>query len=153
MVQVRAYRAHAHWEDADTRFPFSDWDFWTAEDPTKGRVEYISADAARSSNISYLQGDTFFMSTDSTTVLARGASQGPGRKAVRIQSREAFSYYTMVVDVKHMPEGMGTWPALWSYGDPWPSVGELDIIEVRHSLPSLSIGRLLNLSTRSVYSR
>ena len=34
-----------------------------------------------------------------------------------------------------MPAGNGMWPAFWSYGDPWPTQGEIDIIEARGNLP------------------
>jgi hypothetical protein len=105
---------------------FSEWNHWGYPDPTHGRVEYVNVDTARSMNLSYTNGDTFFMRTDASSVLDGGSA---GRKAVRIETNEAFSYYTMVVDVKHMPVGMGTWPALWSCGDNWPAGGELDIIE------------------------
>ncbi|QCW99517.1 glycoside hydrolase family 16 protein [Aggregatimonas sangjinii] len=30
-----------------------------------------------------------------------------------------------------LPAGAGLWPAFWSYGDPWPTQGEIDIIEFR----------------------
>ena len=36
----------------------------------------------------------------------------------------------MVARVKLAP-GYGMWPAFWSYGDPWPTQGEIDIIEAR----------------------
>jgi beta-glucanase (GH16 family) len=29
------------------------------------------------------------------------------------------------------PAGYGMWPAFWSYGDPWPTQGEIDILEAR----------------------
>lgn len=28
-----------------------------------------------------------------------------------------------------LPEGYGMWPAFWSYGNPWPTKGEIDILE------------------------
>lgn len=28
-----------------------------------------------------------------------------------------------------LPEGYGMWPAFWSYGNPWPTHGEIDILE------------------------
>jgi beta-glucanase (GH16 family) len=28
-----------------------------------------------------------------------------------------------------IPEGYGMWPAFWSYGNPWPTHGEIDILE------------------------
>lgn len=30
-----------------------------------------------------------------------------------------------------LPAGEGLWPAFWSYGDPWPTQGEIDILEFR----------------------
>ena len=32
-----------------------------------------------------------------------------------------------------LPAGEGLWPAFWSYGDPWPTQGEIDIMEFRGS--------------------
>jgi hypothetical protein len=28
-----------------------------------------------------------------------------------------------------MPQGCGTWPAVWEFGEPWPNAGEVDIVE------------------------
>ena len=30
-----------------------------------------------------------------------------------------------------LPSGYGMWPAFWSYGDPWPTQGEIDVLEAR----------------------
>ncbi len=30
-----------------------------------------------------------------------------------------------------LPKGIGSWGAFWSYGDPWPTQGEIDAIETR----------------------
>lgn len=30
-----------------------------------------------------------------------------------------------------LPSGYGMWPAFWSYGDPWPTQGEIDYLEAR----------------------
>ncbi|WP_124980873.1 glycoside hydrolase family 16 protein [Nonlabens xiamenensis] len=30
-----------------------------------------------------------------------------------------------------LPAGEGLWPAFWSFGDPWPTQGEIDILEFR----------------------
>jgi beta-glucanase (GH16 family) len=40
----------------------------------------------------------------------------------------------IVARVKLAP-GYGMWPAFWSYGDPWPTQGEIDIIEARGQEP------------------
>ena len=34
-----------------------------------------------------------------------------------------------------LPTGYGMWPAFWSYGDPWPTHGEIDIMEARGNEP------------------
>lgn len=34
-----------------------------------------------------------------------------------------------------LPPGYGLWPAFWSYGDPWPTQGEIDILEARGQNP------------------
>lgn len=34
------------------------------------------------------------------------------------------------------PKGYGLWPAFWSYGDPWPTQGEIDILEARGQEPT-----------------
>lgn len=41
----------------------------------------------------------------------------------------------IVARVKLAP-GYGMWPAFWSYGDPWPTQGEIDIIEARGQEPT-----------------
>ncbi|WP_235298201.1 glycoside hydrolase family 16 protein [Portibacter marinus] len=35
-----------------------------------------------------------------------------------------------------LPSGHGMWPAFWSYGDPWPTQGEIDILEARGGEPT-----------------
>lgn len=35
-----------------------------------------------------------------------------------------------------LPAGFGLWPAFWSYGDPWPTQGEIDILEARGQEPT-----------------
>jgi len=34
-----------------------------------------------------------------------------------------------------LPAGYGMWPAFWSYGDPWPTQGEIDFLEARGNEP------------------
>ena len=60
----------------------------------------------------------------------------------RIESKTTFgpsngngeTEYRFMAHIK-MPPGNGTWPAFWSYGEPWPTKGEIDIIEARGNLP------------------
>ena len=50
---------------------------------------------------------------------------------MRITSLKAYDEAVVVLDLQHMPEGCGTWPAFWSLSQqgPWPQGGEIDIIE------------------------
>ena len=54
----------------------------------------------------------------------------------RIESKTNFSANSTVPRVRMMARiklasGYGMWPAFWSYGDPWPTNGEIDILEAR----------------------
>lgn len=59
----------------------------------------------------------------------------------RIESKVLYSASTttprvrMVARIK-LPAGYGMWPAFWSYGDPWPTQGEIDILEAKGQEPS-----------------
>jgi beta-glucanase (GH16 family) len=58
----------------------------------------------------------------------------------RIESKASFSASNttpkvrMIARIK-LPTGYGMWPAFWSYGDPWPTQGEIDIMEARGNEP------------------
>ena len=58
----------------------------------------------------------------------------------RIESRAHFSASRETPNVRlaarlKLPNGYGMWPAFWSYGDPWPTQGEIDIVEARGQDP------------------
>ena len=54
----------------------------------------------------------------------------------RIESKQLFalsrtkSKMRMLARIQ-FSDGGGMWPAFWSYGDPWPTKGEIDILETR----------------------
>ncbi|KAF9567184.1 2 beta-glucanase [Agrocybe pediades] len=95
-------------------------------DPTHGRVNYVSASTAKSQNLTYASGNTFIMRADYKTTLS---SSGPGRNSVRMQSNNQYTTAVMVFNIRHMPQGCGTWPAVWTVGADWPNQGEVDILE------------------------
>ncbi|KAF9010119.1 endo-beta-glucanase [Cyathus striatus] len=68
----------------------------------------------------------FVLRADYKTVLD---PNGPGRNSVRIQSNKQYTTGVMVFNVRHMPQGCGTWPAIWTVGANWPNGGEVDILE------------------------
>lgn len=69
----------------------------------------------------------------------------------RIESKTLVSANTTNPKVRissriKLPTGYGMWPAFWSYGDPWPTQGEIDILEARGNEP-------YNFSTNYFYGR
>lgn len=58
----------------------------------------------------------------------------------RIESKTYFSTSNATPKVRlsarlKLPSGYGMWPAFWSYGDPWPTQGEIDVVEARGQEP------------------
>ncbi|KAF9221541.1 glycoside hydrolase family 16 protein [Gyrodon lividus] len=110
---------------------YHEFRFENIPDPTHGRVTYVDKQTAQQLNLSYATGDTFVLRADYTTYLK---SSDPGRKSVRIVSNNKYTTFTAVFDMRHMPEGCGTWPSVWTVGADWPNEGEIDIVEGVNSL-------------------
>ncbi|EMD36050.1 glycoside hydrolase family 16 protein [Gelatoporia subvermispora B] len=105
---------------------YKSFNFQAISDPTHGRVNYVDMATAQADNLTYSSGDTFILRCDDTTVLS---SSGPGRNSVRIQSNKQYLDHVSVFNIRHMPEGCATWPAVWEVGGDWPAGGEVDILE------------------------
>jgi len=89
-------------------------------------VTYVNQATATADNLTFATDDVFILRADDTTVLS---SSGPGRNSVRLTSVATFSTSAIVLDLAHMPQGCGTWPAFWTFGPNWPLTGEIDIME------------------------
>ncbi|CCA75236.1 related to endo-1,3(4)-beta-glucanase [Serendipita indica DSM 11827] len=123
-VQATFYHLTDKWVGQDFLDAFA-WENIT--DPTRGRVNYITQADSLAMNLTYAHGDRFIIRPDSVSVLD---PNGPGRASNRIISKKTFGHNTVIIaDVRHMPQGCGTWPALWSTDVPWPDKGEIDIVE------------------------
>ncbi|KAI0246779.1 endo-beta-glucanase [Lactifluus subvellereus] len=105
---------------------FSMFQFFTGADPTHGWVNYVSGDVAHNEGLVTVSGENFKIRVDNTTYLN---PKGPGRNSVRISSTKQYNTHVSVFNVVHMPQGCGTWPAIWEIGDNWPVGGEIDIVE------------------------
>jgi hypothetical protein len=130
---------------------FRDWNWETKNDPTHGRVNYVSQAEAIAKNLSYgtsssrfslipldvqihftgtssVENDAFIMRANDWSIVDASAR---GRDSVRISTQNAYGESIFVLDLAHMPAGCATWPAFWakSQKGPWPNGGEVDIIE------------------------
>ncbi|KAH8822653.1 laminarinase [Flagelloscypha sp. PMI_526] len=105
----------------------SAFEYEAIADPTNGRVQYVDKSTAQSLNLTYASGSTFILRADHTTVLS---SSGAGRKSVRMRTLKQYSTHVAVFNIRHMPQGCGTWPAVWETDEAnWPNKGEIDILE------------------------
>ncbi|KAG1747521.1 glycoside hydrolase family 16 protein [Suillus occidentalis] len=106
---------------------YDSFNFENITDPTHGRVTYVNRTTAESLNLTYATSDTFILRADDTTFLKVNDS---GRNSVRIRSNQWYYEHVVVFDIQHMPEGCGTWPAIWETKESdWPASGEIDILE------------------------
>jgi len=105
-----------------------DWIWETEDDPTHGRVNYVSQTDAVNKNLSYVENGQFIMRADDVSIVDPAAR---GRSSVRIHTQKAYDDSIIVLDIEHMPAGCATWPAFWTLSStgPWPKGGEIDIIE------------------------
>jgi hypothetical protein len=103
---------------------FNGWTFFTDGDPTHGYVNYVSQQQAQSEGLIKASASSVYIGADNSRV-----SSGRGRDSVRITSTASYNSGLFAIDLLHMPEGCGTWPAFWMVGPDWPNNGEIDIIE------------------------
>ncbi|KAF8998184.1 hypothetical protein BDZ89DRAFT_970108, partial [Hymenopellis radicata] len=107
----------------------SGFSYEAISDPTNGRVNYVNAATAAAQNLTFASSSSFIMRADHTSVLS---APGPGRNSVRLNTLSTDgTIFTSLhgFNIRHMPQGCGTWPAVRTFGDPWPTLGEMDILE------------------------
>ncbi|KAF9231464.1 hypothetical protein BU15DRAFT_82375 [Melanogaster broomeanus] len=90
---------------------FNAFTWQTIDDPTHGRVNYVSQATAQADVLVQVSGNQVILRADSTTTLD---ASGPGRNSFRLQSNAQYTTHLAVFDIAHMPQGCGTWPAVWS---------------------------------------
>ncbi|RMD39181.1 hypothetical protein DV735_g5949, partial [Chaetothyriales sp. CBS 134920] len=126
-------------DDYTTSSFASMFDFFTADDPTNGYVNYLSQSDAESQGLFSAANNSVYIGVDSTNV-----ASGRGRDSVRISSKNTYTHALIILDLEHMPGGQcGSWPAFWTMGPDWPDWGEIDIIENVNS----ATGNKLSLHT------
>ena len=107
---------------------FDNYDFFAGHDSggSAGFNVYVSKEDALSLQIAGVKeenGEEFVYMSSSPT------KDGP-RSSVRLEGKQRFDRGLFVLDVIHMPNGPGVWPAFWLTDvAAWPKNGEVDILE------------------------
>ena len=133
-VQLAAATTYTLQDNYDQTNFFDNFQFYSDADPTSGYVQYVDAASASSQGLAGYDQGGIYLGSDHTT-----SNPANGRASTRVFSTKTYTQMLMVADVVHMPVGCGTWPALWSFGNDWPSNGEIDIIEGVNSQSSNEI--------------
>ena len=113
---------------------FSYYDFYDGPDSlgSAGYNMYVSKSKAIQLDIASVVTET-----DSRTgkdeefvyMSSTPTKDGP-RDSVRLEGKKRFNRGLFILDVRHMPDGCGIWPAFWMTDEAaWPRNGEVDILE------------------------
>ena len=109
---------------------YDSFDFFSGEDPSGSFVKYVDLDTANESGLAgYVSNaafnDPIYLGVDDKSITPNG------RSSTRVEGKDWFNHSLIIADIIHMPFGCGVWPAFWLLGQgaPWPSAGEIDIIE------------------------
>jgi beta-glucanase (GH16 family) len=116
----------------------SQWNTWTGG-AYNNELQYYQA-----ANLQVANGN-LVVTAKKETITGATTPSDPTSKTFqytsgRIESKTNFSAAAaspkvrMIARIK-LPAGYGMWPAFWSYGDPWPVNGEIDILESRGNEP------------------
>lgn len=101
-------------DDYSTKNFFDMFEFFTEPDPTNGFVHFVDQSTAQNTGLISTSGNAVRMGVDHTNVAPNG------RNSVRLTSNKSYNSGLIILDIAHMPEGCGTWPAFWTTGPGWP---------------------------------
>src|SRR5258705_1260085 len=120
--------------DAD----LSKWNIWTGG-AFNNEMQYYQA-----ANLQLLNGNLVITAKKETVTGATTPFDATPKTfnytSGRIECKTNISASTATPKVRivariKLPAGYGMWPAYWSYGDPWPTQGEIDYLEARGQEP------------------
>jgi beta-glucanase (GH16 family) len=120
--------------DAD----FSKWNIWTGG-AFNNELQYYQA-----ANMQLLNGNLVITAKKETVtgvatpfdVKRKTFNYTSGRIECKTNiSASATNPKVRIVARIKLASGYGMWPAYWSYGDPWPTQGEIDYVEARGQEP------------------
>ena len=116
----------------------SKWNFWTGG-AFNNELEYYQP-----ANLQLLNGNLVITAKKETVTGATtpfdatpktfNYTSGRIECKTNISASASTPKVRIVARIK-LPSGYGMWPAYWSYGDPWPTQGEIDYLEARGQEP------------------
>lgn len=113
---------------------FSFYDFFDGPDSigSAGYNMYVSEEKAVKLDIAKVVTEKDALSGEQVDFVHMSSSptnKGP-RDSVRLEGKRRFDHGLFILDVRHMPDGCGVWPAFWLTDEAaWPRNGEVDILE------------------------
>ena len=113
---------------------FSFYDFYDGPDSlgSAGYNTYVSEQKAKEQDIATVTTETDPRTgedVDFVYMSSAPTKEGP-RDSVRLEGKKRFDRGLFILDVRHMPDGAGVWPAFWMTDEAvWPRNGEVDILE------------------------
>lgn len=127
---------------------FDTFNFFTETDPTAGFVEYVDSSTAIKNELIGLVNGT----GDSSSVYLGAdfkSKTTTGRQSVRIMSQQSWTHGLFIADINALPSVCSGWPSLWFLNPtgPWPTGGEIDMIEVSSPSPQNPVGNQITLHT------
>lgn len=113
---------------------FDKFDFFTSTytsgdswDSTHGYVQYRGQADAESLGLISTSSSGIYIGPDTNSTYD---PDGKGRDSVRMTSKAMYNEGLMIAKFSHMPvQACGAWPAFWSFGSPWLTMGEIDYFE------------------------
>ena len=113
---------------------FDSYEFYDGPDSlgSAGHNTYVSKARAEELNIVSIVSESNPITNQKEEFVYMSSSpsdKGP-RNSVRLEGKMRFNRGLFLLDVRHMPDGCGVWPAFWLTDEAhWPRNGEVDILE------------------------
>ena len=109
---------------------FSYYEFYNGSDSlgSAGFNTYVSQSKAEELGIVAIITEE----NEELVYLSSAPTEDGPRDSIRLEGKKRFERGLFILDVRHMPDGCGVWPAFWMTDEgAWPWNGEIDVLEGR----------------------
>jgi hypothetical protein len=111
---------------------FSYYEFYNGSDSlgSAGFNTYVSKSRAENLGIVGILTEEKDSTTEELVYLSSAPTNVGPRDSIRLEGKRRFERGLFILDVRHIPDGCGVWPAFWMTDeDAWPWNGEIDVLE------------------------